>query len=183
MRKLNCVCAVEWNQVVFNNESRFNYSSVLTIVFVCGDPLETPCGERLDPVFTATRRSRRLCVGMGCHCLQYTVTPNIDPWHHMKAQQYVRDILQQHALPFLIKTMFGHTRQGCHKTQLLPFLSLPDLQICLHLIILGIIWGCEFERTRGKVTENMEGNVSRHHAELVCLNARSYRIVHPARGY
>ncbi|GFT52391.1 transposable element Tcb1 transposase [Trichonephila clavipes] len=36
----------------------------------------------------------------------------------------------------------------------------------------------EFERTRGKVTANMERNVSRHHTELVCLNARSYRIVH-----
>ncbi|GFW66053.1 uncharacterized protein TNCV_588791 [Trichonephila clavipes] len=29
----------------------------------------------------------------------------------------------------------------------------------------------EFERTRGKVTANMEQNVSRHHTELVCLNA------------
>ncbi|GFV56023.1 transposable element Tcb1 transposase [Trichonephila clavipes] len=36
----------------------------------------------------------------------------------------------------------------------------------------------EFERTRGKVIANMERNVSRHHTELVCLNARSYRIVH-----
>ncbi|GFX98889.1 uncharacterized protein TNCV_1504651 [Trichonephila clavipes] len=36
----------------------------------------------------------------------------------------------------------------------------------------------EFERTRGKVTANMERNVSRHHTELVCLNAQSYRIVH-----
>ncbi|GFS90505.1 transposable element Tcb1 transposase [Trichonephila clavipes] len=36
----------------------------------------------------------------------------------------------------------------------------------------------EFERTRGKFTANMERNVSRHHAQLVCLNARSYRIVH-----
>ncbi|GFX23664.1 transposable element Tcb1 transposase [Trichonephila clavipes] len=36
----------------------------------------------------------------------------------------------------------------------------------------------EFERTRGKVTANMERNVLRHHTELVCLNARSYRIVH-----
>ncbi|GFV26805.1 transposable element Tcb1 transposase [Trichonephila clavipes] len=36
----------------------------------------------------------------------------------------------------------------------------------------------EFERARGKVTVNMERNVSRHHTELVCLNARSYRIVH-----
>ncbi|GFX14701.1 transposable element Tcb1 transposase [Trichonephila clavipes] len=29
----------------------------------------------------------------------------------------------------------------------------------------------EFERTRGKDTANMERNVSRHHTELVCLNA------------
>ncbi|GFV48220.1 transposable element Tcb1 transposase [Trichonephila clavipes] len=29
----------------------------------------------------------------------------------------------------------------------------------------------EFERTRGNVTANMERNVSRHHTELVCLNA------------
>ncbi|GFY22803.1 transposable element Tcb1 transposase [Trichonephila clavipes] len=31
----------------------------------------------------------------------------------------------------------------------------------------------EFEQTRGKITRNMERNVSRHHTELVCLNARS----------
>ncbi|GFW93474.1 uncharacterized protein TNCV_46771 [Trichonephila clavipes] len=36
----------------------------------------------------------------------------------------------------------------------------------------------EFERTRGKVTSNMERNVSRHHTDLVGLNARSYRLVH-----
>ncbi|GFU15615.1 transposable element Tcb1 transposase [Trichonephila clavipes] len=36
----------------------------------------------------------------------------------------------------------------------------------------------EFERARGKVTANIERNVSRHHTELVCINARSYRIVH-----
>ncbi|GFV01380.1 transposable element Tcb1 transposase [Trichonephila clavipes] len=29
----------------------------------------------------------------------------------------------------------------------------------------------EFERIRGKVTANMERNVSRHHTELVCLIA------------
>ncbi|GFT93384.1 transposable element Tcb1 transposase [Trichonephila clavipes] len=34
----------------------------------------------------------------------------------------------------------------------------------------------EFEQTRGKVTANMERNVSRHHTKLVCLDARSYRI-------
>ncbi|GFU92747.1 transposable element Tcb1 transposase [Trichonephila clavipes] len=36
----------------------------------------------------------------------------------------------------------------------------------------------EFERTRGKDTANMELNVSRYHTEHVCLNARSYLIVH-----
>ncbi|GFX18017.1 transposable element Tcb1 transposase [Trichonephila clavipes] len=35
----------------------------------------------------------------------------------------------------------------------------------------------EFERTRANVTANMKRNVSRHHTELVCFNARSYRIV------
>ncbi|GFX97962.1 uncharacterized protein TNCV_4906131 [Trichonephila clavipes] len=40
-------------------------------------------------------------------------------------------------------------------------------------------WAChEFERTRGNVTEYMERNISRHHAEFVWFNARSYRIVH-----
>ncbi|GFX77711.1 transposable element Tcb1 transposase [Trichonephila clavipes] len=36
----------------------------------------------------------------------------------------------------------------------------------------------DFLRTRGKVTINMERNVSRRHTEFVCLNARSYHIVH-----
>ncbi|GFW56389.1 uncharacterized protein TNCV_2088961 [Trichonephila clavipes] len=36
----------------------------------------------------------------------------------------------------------------------------------------------EFERIKGKVTANMERNVSRHYTELVCFNARSYCIVH-----
>ncbi|GFX27092.1 l-Fucosyltransferase [Trichonephila clavipes] len=31
---------------------------------------------------------------MGCHCLQYTVTPSIDPW-------CVHDILQSHMLPLM----------------------------------------------------------------------------------
>ncbi|GFT97124.1 uncharacterized protein TNCV_3857911 [Trichonephila clavipes] len=88
--------------------------------------------------------------------------------------------------PFFNKTMFVLTRKGCHKTVstlLLPFLGLLDSQICLQLSISGIIWDGElgipkFERTRGKVTSNMERNVSRHHTKLVCINARSYRIEH-----
>ncbi|GFT22056.1 uncharacterized protein TNCV_3271181 [Trichonephila clavipes] len=63
----------------------------------------------------------------------------------------------------------------------LPWPAHP--QICLQFSISGIIWVSElgtheFERTRGAVTANIERNVSRHYTELVCLNARSYRIVH-----
>ncbi|GFV51217.1 hypothetical protein TNCV_2545661 [Trichonephila clavipes] len=36
----------------------------------------------------------------------------------------------------------------------------------------------EFERTRGKVTANMEQNVSRHHTEHVGLDVRSNHMVH-----
>ncbi|GFT67643.1 uncharacterized protein TNCV_2361961 [Trichonephila clavipes] len=32
--------------------------------------------------FTVTHRSYSWCDGMGYHCLQYMVTPSIDPWHH-----------------------------------------------------------------------------------------------------
>ncbi|GFX45132.1 uncharacterized protein TNCV_3431801 [Trichonephila clavipes] len=82
--------------------------------------------------------------------------------------------------------MLGLRRQDCHKTVsalLLSYLGLPDPQICLQSSLSGTFgmasWAShEFERTRGKVPANMERNVSRHHTELVCLNARSYRIVH-----
>ncbi|GFW53218.1 l-Fucosyltransferase [Trichonephila clavipes] len=37
---------------------------------------------------------------MGCPCLQYTVTPSIDPFT-MTVQRYVHDILQPHVLPFM----------------------------------------------------------------------------------
>ncbi|GFY35124.1 putative transposable element [Trichonephila clavipes] len=117
----------------------------------------------------------------------------------MTAQRYVHDILQHMCCPscngsqkpFFNKTMLGLTRQGCHKTVslLLPsFLGLPDSQIFLQSSISEIIgtasWAShDFQRTRGKVAANMERNVSRD-TELVCLNARSYRIVHSSeRGF
>ncbi|GFU16207.1 HTH_Tnp_Tc3_2 domain-containing protein [Trichonephila clavipes] len=71
-----------------------------------------------------------------------------------------------------------HRLKWCHAR---AFLGLPDSQICLHYLgSFGMENGAshEFERTTGKVTANMERNISRHHTELVCLNARSYRIVH-----
>ncbi|GFX00170.1 l-Fucosyltransferase [Trichonephila clavipes] len=38
---------------------------------------------------------------MGCHCLQYTVSPSIDLLHTMTYQRYVHDILQPHMLPLM----------------------------------------------------------------------------------
>ncbi|GFX47325.1 uncharacterized protein TNCV_4992311 [Trichonephila clavipes] len=88
--------------------------------------------------------------------------------------------------PFFNKSMLSLTRQGCHMTVaelLLPSLACPISRFNSNPAYLGSFgmasWAFhEFERTRGKVTANMERNVSRHHTELVCLNARSYRIVH-----
>ncbi|GFW79390.1 l-Fucosyltransferase [Trichonephila clavipes] len=37
---------------------------------------------------------------MRCHCLQYTVTPSIDPWHH-DSHWYIHDILQPHVLALM----------------------------------------------------------------------------------
>ncbi|GFW90071.1 uncharacterized protein TNCV_3485231 [Trichonephila clavipes] len=108
-----------------------------------------------------------------------------------QAQRYVRDILQPHVLPLMQRlpgaiyqqdTARPHTArvsQDC----LCTVTTLPCPARSPELGISGIIWDGdlatqEFERTRGKVTANMERNVSRHHAELVRLNARSYRIVH-----
>ncbi|GFU88116.1 transposable element Tcb2 transposase [Trichonephila clavipes] len=67
--------AAKWNQVVFSDESRFNLSSDDNRVRVWRSR-----GERLNPAFSLQRHS--WCDRMGCHCLQYTVTPCIDPWHH-----------------------------------------------------------------------------------------------------
>ncbi|GFX06469.1 transposable element Tcb1 transposase [Trichonephila clavipes] len=73
-------------------------------------------------------------------------------------------------------------------TRLSPHCYYPSLASLIHRFVsnrayLGsfgkVSWEShEFEGFRGKVTRNIERNVSRHHTELVCLNARSYRIVH-----
>ncbi|GFU62831.1 hypothetical protein TNCV_4279141 [Trichonephila clavipes] len=51
----------------------------MTIVFECGNPGGTPLSCLC---FSATHHLHSLCDGMGCHFLQYTVTPIIDPWYH-----------------------------------------------------------------------------------------------------
>ncbi|GFY30205.1 transposable element Tcb2 transposase [Trichonephila clavipes] len=88
--------------------------------------------------------------------------------------------LQLHTAP--TAGVMASVSQDCLRT-VTTLLWPADPQICLQSSISGIIWeargaSLEFERTRGMVTANMERNVSIYHTELVCLNARSYRIVH-----
>ncbi|GFT93522.1 uncharacterized protein TNCV_1852641 [Trichonephila clavipes] len=88
----------------------------------------------------------------------------------MTAQWYVYGILQPH--------MCCHSCNGSQE----PFFNKTMLSLTCRAYLgpFGTAsWAShEFERTRGKVTANMERNVLRHHTELVCLNTRSYRIVH-----
>ncbi|GFX34439.1 uncharacterized protein TNCV_3656771 [Trichonephila clavipes] len=112
----------------------------------------------------------------------------------MPAQWYVHDILQPHVLS-LMQRLPGaifkqdnarrHTArvlQNCLGTATtLPFCRIPSFfQNLAYLGSFGMeSWAShEFERTRGKVTANMERNVSRHHTEIVCRNSRSSRLVH-----
>ncbi|PRD28354.1 UNVERIFIED_CONTAM: hypothetical protein NCL1_32619 [Trichonephila clavipes] len=71
--------AAEWNKVVFSEGNPDSISAVMTIVFVCGDP---GVNASILLYFTAILRSHSWCDVMGCHCLQYTVTSSINPWHH-----------------------------------------------------------------------------------------------------
>ncbi|GFV13608.1 transposable element Tcb2 transposase [Trichonephila clavipes] len=122
--------AAEWKQVVFSDECRFNLSSDDNHVRVL-----RPRGERLNPPF-ALQRHTAFTVAVivwGCHCLQYMVTPSINPWHH--------DILQPHVLPLMQRLpgdIFQQDNARPYRRRvsedyalLLPFLGLPDPQIYL----------------------------------------------------
>ncbi|GFU39179.1 transposable element Tcb1 transposase [Trichonephila clavipes] len=82
---------------------------------------------------------------------------------------------------FLEDKAWSHTAmvsQHC-----LPSLAYPIPRFVSNRAHLGSIrtasWAShEFRWTRGMVIANMERNVSRHHTELVSLNARLYRILH-----
>ncbi|GFX70714.1 transposable element Tcb1 transposase [Trichonephila clavipes] len=85
--------------------------------------------------------------------------------------------------PFFNKTTHGKgvTRLSPHCYY--PSLACPIPRFVYNRAYLGSFgmasWAShESERTRSKVIANMERNVSRHHTELVRLNARSYRIEH-----
>ncbi|GFY30492.1 transposable element Tcb2 transposase [Trichonephila clavipes] len=102
----------------------------------------------------------------------------------MTTQRYVHDIQQPHVLPLMqglpgaivqqdkARPHTARVSQDC----LCTIITLPWTARCPDLFQIEHIWGHfgmtsrpshEFERTRGKVTANMERNVSRHHTELV----------------
>ncbi|GFV95137.1 transposable element Tcb2 transposase [Trichonephila clavipes] len=112
---------------------------------------------------------------------------------NMTAQRYVHDILQPHVLSFmqrLPRAIFQQDKDRLHTakvsqdclcfvtTLLWPALS-PNLSPIEHIFDhLGRRVGHSTSLNELEATANMEQNVSRHHTELVYLNARSYHIVH-----
>ncbi|GFY18438.1 transposable element Tcb1 transposase [Trichonephila clavipes] len=111
----------------------------------------------------------------------------------MTAQRYVHDILQPHATHAMAPRSHFSTIQysashGKGVTRLSPHCYYPSLACPIPKFVsnrtyLGsfgmVIWASlEFQRTRGKVTANMERNVLRHHiiiriyhdTELIRLN-------------
>ncbi|GFX49496.1 transposable element Tcb1 transposase [Trichonephila clavipes] len=105
----------------------------------------------------------------------------------MTAQRYAHDILQPHVLlpiqcfPGAIFQQDNARPHTARVTKLSPHCYYPSFACPIPRLVsnraylgsLGMAsWvSHEFERTRGNITANMELNVSRHHTELVCLNA------------
>ncbi|GFX32804.1 transposable element Tcb1 transposase [Trichonephila clavipes] len=179
----------EWYQVIFSDESIFNLSSDDNRVRVW-----RPHGERLNPALALQRHTAPTAGVMVWGAIAYNTQSSLVliPGT-VTAQRYVHDILQPHVCHscngcqelIFNKTMLGLTRQRCHKIVSATALPWPApiprfVSNRAHLGPFGTVsWAPhEFERTRGKDAANMERNVSRHHTELVCLNARSYRFVH-----
>ncbi|GFX16821.1 uncharacterized protein TNCV_2518002 [Trichonephila clavipes] len=118
----------------------------------------------------------------------------------MTAQRYVHDTLQSNVLLLMQRlpgTIFQQDNARYHMARvsqdcLRTVTTYPSLASQIPRFVANraylesfgtASWAShEFERTRGKSTANMERNVSKHHTELVSLNARSYRNVHSARG-
>ncbi|GFY30122.1 transposable element Tcb1 transposase [Trichonephila clavipes] len=183
---------MEWNQVVFSDESIFNLSSDDNHV-----RLGRPHGERLNPAFALQRHTALTAGMMVWGVIAYnTRSPLVLIRGTMTAQRYVQNILHPHVLPLMQRlpgASFQHGNARPHTAKVSqdclrlvlpsPSLACPILRFVFSRAYLGSFgtasWAShEFEQTRGMVTANMERNVSRHHTELVCLNALSYRIVH-----
>ncbi|GFV57014.1 transposable element Tcb2 transposase [Trichonephila clavipes] len=137
-------------QIVYSDESRFNLSSDDNRVRV-GRPL----GERLNSAFALQRHTAPTAGVIVWSAITYNTRLLLLLTRDTKAAQwYVHDILKPHVLPLMqrlpgaiFKQCFfsygkGFTRDS---TQLLPFLGLPDLQICVQSSLSGIIWDGELD--------------------------------------
>ncbi|GFV77702.1 transposable element Tcb2 transposase [Trichonephila clavipes] len=147
--------AVEWSQVVFSDESRFNLSSDDNRVRVWRSR-----GERLNPAFALQRHTARISGAMVWGIIVYnTRSPLVLIRGNMTAQWYVNDILQPHVLPLmqrLPRAIFQQDNAQPHKTVstlLLPSLACPIHRFVSNRAYLGSfrkasLASHEFERTR-----------------------------------
>ncbi|GFT97249.1 transposable element Tcb1 transposase [Trichonephila clavipes] len=167
--------AAEWNQVVFSDEFRINLNNEDVRVW------RTP-GKRLNPAFALQRHTAPtagVMVGVPLPLVFIRGT--------MTVQWYVHDILQPHVLPHMLRlpgAIFQQDNARSHSARVsqncLRTVN-PSLTCSIPRFVSNRAyresfgmesWAShEFERTGGKITGNMERNVSRHHTELVCLNA------------
>ncbi|GFW13967.1 transposable element Tcb1 transposase [Trichonephila clavipes] len=121
-----------------------------------------PRGERLNPIQLSSDDNR------------------VRLWRPRGERLNTAFALQRHSAPT------AGLMEGCHKTvsaRYYPSLACPIPRFVsdrAYLRLFGTVsWSFhEFVGTRGKITANMERNVSKYHTELVCLNARSYGIEH-----
>ncbi|GFX75694.1 transposable element Tcb1 transposase [Trichonephila clavipes] len=182
--------ATEWNQVVFSDKSRLNLSNDDNPVRVW-----RLRGERVNPAFALQRYTDPW------GSIAYKArSPLILIRCTMTAQRYVHDILQPHVLTLMQRLPGAIFQQDnarphtarlsqdclCTDTKLNWPTRSSDLSPIEHIgSFLMASWASHvFERTRGIITANMERNVSRHRTELVCLNVRSYCIMHSRkRGF
>ncbi|GFX00164.1 transposable element Tcb2 transposase [Trichonephila clavipes] len=89
--------AVEWNQVVFRDESSFNLSSDDNHVRVW-----RPRGERLNPAFALRQHTTPTAIVKVRSVIAYnTRSPLVLIRGTMTARRYVYDIMQPHMLPLM----------------------------------------------------------------------------------
>ncbi|GFV98651.1 transposable element Tcb2 transposase [Trichonephila clavipes] len=97
----------EWNQVVFSDESRFNFSSDDKRVRVW-----KPSGERLDPAFALQRHTAPTTGVIVWGVIAYNTRSRLVLIRGtMTAQRYIHVILQPHVLPFMQRLPGGIFQQ------------------------------------------------------------------------
>ncbi|GFW06343.1 transposable element Tcb1 transposase [Trichonephila clavipes] len=171
--------ATEWNQVVFSDESRFNLSSYDNRVLV-----RRPRGEHLNPAFYLQRHTSATAGVMVWGAIAWnTRSPLVLIHGTMTTQRYAHDILKTTCVATHATAPRSHfsttqcsVSHGKGVTRLSPHcyyssLACPIPRFVSDRAYLGSFgtasWAShEFERTRDKVTANMERNVSRYHTEL-----------------